>query len=205
MSINIVNITLKDLPTLADQLAGQIRSNGFPVGHILYIERAGRLPGYLLQSRLGGSISGVRTERPRNLLKELLSPLIPFIPLGIRDKLRKGELRAYQRLSKRKVEFKEELPHSQTHLLVIDDSIDSGYSVQAVLKTLLEKGFARNRIKIGAINTTLQSHAVDPDFLCFENQIISFPWSRDSMERKTYLQLYRNCPQSLKEPGLLTY
>jgi hypothetical protein len=73
--------------------------------------------------------------------------------------------------------------------------------VQAVIRLLLLNGSAIDRIKIAVVNTTLHSHVVDPDYLCFEQKIVSFPWSRDSLERKKYSQLYRGCPQSLKALG----
>ena len=199
MSTDVFCVRLGDLPNLADKLAEQIKCSVPSIDHILYIESAGRLLGHLLQFRLGGNISGIRVERPTNMFKEMFVPLIPYIPERWRSELRKAELKGHQNWSKRNIKLVEDLPQKDKHLLIVDDALDTGYTMRAVLDLLYANGFKRNLISIAVINTTLQTSVVKPDFLCFNTRIICFPWSRDSKERGRYLQIYRNCPHALRE------
>jgi hypoxanthine phosphoribosyltransferase len=76
----------------------------------------------------------------------------------------------------------------------VDDAIDSGHSILSVINLLLAKGAQKNQIRIAAINTTNTSRVVEPDFVCFPETIIFYPWSRDSKEKREFLRIYSQCP-----------
>lgn len=182
-------VTIDDLPELADSLANQIRSSGYTFDHILYIEKAGQFLGFLLHERLGGTISGVRVCRPGGRLKKIVGPLLPLLPQKVRQLLRSIELHYYGQRSEREIRSLAHLPPHIRTILIVDDAIDSGSSVLAVLRYLMDLGFQQENLRVAVVNTTVSKRLVNPDYVCYQNALVCFPWSRDSNERATYLKM----------------
>jgi hypoxanthine phosphoribosyltransferase len=189
----IKEIRLKELPLISTGLADKIKASGFPVRSIVFIEKAGRIPGYLLQARLGGKIYGIQIIRPNSWLKRIAEPLLPFVPKKIRIYLRTADLGKHQNNSERKVSLNGGLPSGRSGILIVDDAIDTGYSILSVVKLLLSNGVPRDQIRIAAFNTTLSARVVEPDFVCYPETIIFYPWSYDSKEKKEFQRIYSSC------------
>lgn len=194
--LELYQINLKDLSELADNLAKQIKTDNLVFDHILYIERAGKLIGYLLHSRLGGNISGIRIGRPGSKIKSLLAPLLGSLPNGFRNILRNIELRFWGMISYRQVVAKDTLPQAESSVLIVDDACDSGRTINEAINLLLEQGLSLDRIRIAVITTTLNYSDVHPDYFCFLGRKISFPWSTDSIEYNLYNKIYKKIPDS---------
>ena len=68
-----------------------------------------------------------------------------------------------------------------SHLLVIDDAVDSGLTLKYVVGVLRASCNFPVEIFTAAITATRVSaeRAVDPDFVLFDGTLIRFPWSTD--------------------------
>ncbi len=190
-------VRLADLPAIAGDLAEQVRLSGFEPEHIIYLERAGRLPGYLLQARFGGSISAIRISRPGGKFKALLSPVFPLLPRPVIKWIRHLDLLRCRRRPARELAATITLPPCSGSILIVDDALDSGYSMKAAVDCLLQAGYRREQFRIAVINTTLSGRIIEPDYVIFHNTEITFPWSGDSIERRCYLELYEKCGQGV--------
>lgn len=186
-------VFLSELPYIVNELAQKIIENNFTPTFILYIERAGRLPAYLLHERLGGCIEGIFVSRPGGKLKTLLSPLLRLIPEKIRNTLRALELIFFRVVRRRKVEITNALPNIEDYVLIVDDAVDTGLSIESVVEILNSIGISESHLKIATITTTLANRRVQPDFVCFRGIKFVFPWSHDSMQHAEYQQIYELC------------
>lgn len=68
-------------------------------------------------------------------------------------------------------------------ILIIDDAIDSGNTLNNVIKKIEEETFG-NEIKTGVITVTTREPFIKPTFSIFNNILIRFPWSMDYKEEK---------------------
>jgi hypoxanthine phosphoribosyltransferase len=63
------------------------------------------------------------------------------------------------------------------NILIIDDAVDSGATLAAVISVI--HSCSPSTIKIAAITTTMPSPLVQPDFTLYNNVLCRFPWSLD--------------------------
>lgn len=64
-------------------------------------------------------------------------------------------------------------------ILVVDDAIDSGFTIEVVCNALRER-YVNPEIKIVVITVTTASPVVEPDFCKYHNRtLVRFPWSID--------------------------
>lgn len=65
------------------------------------------------------------------------------------------------------------------NILVVDDAVDSGATLQAVLKAVAEVPGTRD-VRSAVITVTTSSPRVSPDYALYRNStLIRFPWSKD--------------------------
>jgi hypoxanthine phosphoribosyltransferase len=99
------------------------------------------------------------------------------------------ELYHYERHAKRVAAVSQKLPLPTSNILIVDDAVDSGHSVLSVANLLVSLGFVEKNLRVAVINTTCINPVIDPDYVCFRNTMLCFPWSRDSLERGQYLKM----------------
>ncbi len=121
-----------------------------------------------------------RSSTPRK--KRLLSGILPFFPTWILDRLRIIESYMLARNVKNdavlpEVMFSGEI--SGGKILVVDDAIDSGRTMKAVLDSLVERGVSRDDIFTAVITVTTDSPLIKPDYYIYNKTLIRFPWSID--------------------------
>ncbi|WKW45649.1 phosphoribosyltransferase family protein [Myroides sp. JBRI-B21084] len=74
--------------------------------------------------------------------------------------------------------YSSELPENITKILIIDDAIDSGKTIQQVKNTLQNK-FPNAQIKTAVFVCTLKNALIKPNYYLYQNVLIRFPWSKD--------------------------
>lgn len=81
-------------------------------------------------------------------------------------------------------------------ILIVDDSIDTGYSMKEVslfLKKCMTPYHLNQKIRFAAINVWSKSSAViHTDFYTYKNIIIATPMSNDSPYHEEFLRLYND-------------
>lgn len=143
---------------------------------------------------------GIHAEREGSKLKELISPILRCLPQGIKLGLRKMELASgvHKEYKERKIywdnsEICLRILKNKKNILVVDDSVDTGYSMISVVQKIRRDVGEDVTIKTAAINCWSKSSSViRTDFFNYEDTIIQTPMSKDSKEYSTFEQLYSN-------------
>ena len=191
-SLPVKDINLDLLGIYSKELASNINQSGFTPNHILFVERAGLLIGSQIADYFDCSISGIATKRTGGATKSRLKVFLRYLPRFITHFLRRMEINSsiHEVKSERKIVTDYPLPGKDRKILLVDDAIDTGYSIQAVIEFLLAEGFKRDLIKVAVITTTAKNAKYKADFSLFDEVICAFPWSYDSREYDKAWLLY---------------
>lgn len=136
----------------------------------------------------------IYATRKGGKIKKIMKPFMKFVPKKILISLRKKEMNSnYHEINnKRDVKFsidKFKKYEECNKILLVDDSIDSGYSIIEVKKAI-EKFFKNAEIKVAVFNTMNKS-SVKPEFTLYEDTMICGPWSNDSKYYNSFINEYR--------------
>ena len=141
--------------------------------------------------RLGVGGVPLFIQRPGGDAKGRLARVLARLPTWAKDLLRQIEARLLWRRMKheRLLGDAPAVSFSGCRVLVIDDAVDTGTSVQMARTWVTQQGARPEDVKVAAITvtTTLAQGAVD--FTLFR-QMCRFPWSSDSRELVRYQQAY---------------
>lgn len=125
----------------------------------------------------------VELQRPSTHHKSLVAGLLPMLPLRILDFMRIAESRLLALRPRRRV-GRVEIPAEITGLkakriLVVDDAIDSGVTMEAIVGSLREACPAA-QVRSAVITVTTSRPLISPDYALYRNKtLIRFPWSMD--------------------------
>jgi hypoxanthine phosphoribosyltransferase len=187
-----ISVHLKDIPNTISRLVTQIQQRAFNPDHILYIESAGWLLGEELAKQMGCSASGIVAKRKGNRLKQFVAPLFSYFPEELAHQIRRLELgsRIHAQVATRQVSLRAELLTPWKRLIIIDDAVDSGNSLQSVVEFLQSKGFAQSDILTAAITVTSSTPVIKPDVSLY-SEVVIFPWSPGSKDWRAYQEIVR--------------
>lgn len=195
--IDIVN--LEKLKVFSNKLAKKVKNSDFNPEHILYIERAGLFIAREIANSLNCNISGIYASRRGSSIKSKINIILRCLPKRITDFLRRIEeqsnLRGAQK--ERNVYMKGNLPPYDKNILIVDDAIDTGYSILAVIDFLVSRGYQKSKIRAAVITTTRNNPEYHTDFSLFYNTSFAFPWSYTSKEYKLCWEMHKRYKTSL--------
>lgn len=143
---------------------------------------------------------GIHAEREGGKLKELISPVLRCLPQSVKLSLRKMELASgvHKEYKERKIYWDNSdvclrVLKNKENILVVDDSVDTGYSMISVVQKIRRDVGEDIIIKTAAINCWSKSLSViRTDFCIYEDTIIQTPMSKDSQEYSVFEFLYNN-------------
>ena len=167
---------------------------------VVYIARGGYLIGETIANYFKVDNIGIHAEREGSRLKELISPLLMCLPQSIKLSLRKMELASgvHKGYKERKLYWDSsdrcfEILNNKKNILVVDDSVDTGYSMSNVVQEILREVGKNVIIKTAAINCWSKSFPIiKTDYFCYADTIIQTPMSKDSKEYSKFESLYNN-------------
>ena len=139
----------------------------------------------------------INATRKGNKLKKILAPFLKIIPKKIKIVLRKKEFNSnvHEANSERKVVYNKDiwkLYKDCKKILLIDDSIDTGYSIKSC-EEVLKSFFPDSVVKIAGLNFFEKSSTiVHVDYYIFKNTMLNGPWSNDSKYHHEFLNEYYN-------------
>lgn len=196
---NIEDINLLRIKEYSLRLAQRVNDSGYVPDHILYIERAGLLVGYEIAKYFDCNISGIYSSRSGQSIKSRAKVILRYLPRAVTHLLRNIEIKSNIHAIKkeRNVYMGNLYPPNGRNILVVDDAIDTGYSLKAVLDFLLSKGYDRSHIKTAVLTTTLNGPIFWADISLFEQVSFVFPWSPDSKEYSQTWRLYEQLKASI--------
>jgi len=195
----VKDVDLSRLNEYSVELAKKVYKSGYVPEHILYVERAGLFVAYGIAKYFNCGISGIYATRSGVGLKSKTKSILKYLPRSITHILRNIELVSNIHAAKkgRNVHIKGEYPPKDKKLLIVDDAIDTGYSLQSVINFLNAKGYEGHRSKIAVLTTTRDDPMCRADIFLFDRVVLAFPWSFDSNEYKKAWQLYRKIRSSI--------
>lgn len=191
-------LSLKSLREESLKLARKIEKDYKP-DLVVYIARGGYLIGKEISDYFQVPCVGIHAEREGDKLKDFISPLLRLLPKRIKIFLREMELSSgvHEFNKDRKIYWDVdnkylECVSSKRKILVVDDSVDTGYSMLQVVGEISRK-FGQATIKTAALNVWNKSTEVCKiNFSNHKNIIITTPMSTDSKEYPLFESLYEN-------------
>jgi hypoxanthine phosphoribosyltransferase len=190
--VMVPSLNLHDIDDLTNKIAERIRSLDFSPSCILYIDRAGKYIGLKLASLFCVKCFGISASREGSKVKNFVQPFLRFLPETIAHYLRKVELGSgFHSLRKsRNVKFIHSAPSKNDYIVVVDDAVDTGYSMLRVLEFLESLGYDRKNILTAVITVTGRHPVFLPDVYLYE-YLITFPWSIGSRHYDEYIEFER--------------
>ena len=70
--------------------------------------------------------------------------------------------------------------HTQERLLVVDDAVDSGVTLETVIDLLRSTCPCQTEIRSAVITVTLEAPRTEPDYALYRGVLCRFPWSFDA-------------------------
>lgn len=196
---NVKDIDLLQLKDLSFELAKKVDKLGFKPQHILYIERAGLFVTHEVASYFSCPFSGIYANRTGTKIKSKIKFILRYLPRSITHLLLQIELRSNVHAVKkeRNVNMGGKLPSKDLKVLLVDDAVDTGFSLNAVLEKLQIHGFEKDQMKTAVLTITQKNPIYRPDITLFEHTTLAFPWSYDSREYKDAWRLYDKIKASI--------
>lgn len=196
--MDCVDLSLKKLYKSCRNWCEQIRPSYRPE-LVVYIARGGYIIGRAMQAGFGVPLVGIGAVRQGNSVKEYLFPVLAVLPRKICNAMRRMEIRSgvHQRQSARLVQFHRELadianPAAISKLLLVDDSIDTGHSMQQVREHVARQ-FPNAEIRIFVLNEMAsQQPVIRADYALYRDTAMRTPMSKDSREYYSFRKLYKN-------------
>ena len=200
-STKIEDVNLDALKKHSYKLAQKVRESGYVPEHVLYVERAGLFVAYEVAKYFDCGISGIYASRSGTSVKSKAKIILRYLPKTVTDVLRNIEVRSNIHVIKkdRHVYIERQYPANGKKILIVDDAIDTGYSLNAVLNFLKNNCHDRRQIKIAVLTTTRSDPKCRADISLFEQVSFAFPWSYTSKEYNQTWSLYEKLKASLSE------
>ena len=197
--MNSIVLSLENLEKESLSLARKVEAD-FRPDLVVYIARGGYLIGDTIAGYFNVDNIGIHAEREGGKLKELISPVLRCLPQSVKLSLRKMELASgvHKEYKERKIYWDNSdvclrVLKNKKNILVVDDSVDTGYSMISVVQKIRRDVGEDIIIKTAAINCWSKSLSViRTDFCIYEDTIIQTPMSKDSQEYSVFEFLYNN-------------
>lgn len=163
---------------------------------VIFVAKSGFLFAEQLASSFGCPMASVIASRPDNGKKDLVHMLLPKMPKSIIMALLKYKVsrKNYDEKTKRIVKSTSSLDNvdlsSKKGILIVDDSVDTGWSLVQVLEMLSQKGMKDN-YKVASYSVLSPSmKRIRVDYYRYLDTIVMTSTSRYSKEHDDFLYRY---------------
>ena len=194
--INIVPLSIQKVSLEGKKLAQEFEKKyQCSPDAVVFIAKGGYLIGQAVAEYFNIPFVEIKAQRSGGSIKKLLSPFVKCFPSSVKSFLRSQELRMgiHTKKMERNISFDERQIPSDAHwkkIFLVDDSIDTGHTIQACVDYLKLK-FPYAVIYTGGLNVWRQSFSVLAiDCALMYDTALQGPWSVDSLEYATYIKMY---------------
>ncbi len=196
--MNCIELSLKKLRKECNEWAKEIEKTYKP-DVIIYIAKAGYIIAYEFNEIFSGTLYGISAVRKGNSIKEFVAPIFRKLPNKVRNLIIGAELKSdfHKDNSERKIQYLDDFDkklnnEKKYNILIVDDSIDTGFSLKAVVDKIHED-FPNSNLKTAGLNVWDKSEKViKTDYALYRNTIIKAPMSKDSREYMDFIQIYED-------------
>jgi len=193
--MNYQELLIKDLEEVDKKLYEKLRKS-YDYDCVIFIARGAYLIGKDFANFNSVPLLEIYASRKGGKLKKIISPFLVLIPEKLKVFLRRKEMNSnvHAKNPDRDIKFDsvewEEYKNCK-RILIVDDSVDTGYSILAV-KNAISEFFKNAEVKVAVLNYFEKAKDVCvPDYYLYENTMIKGPWSNDSKENKVFLKKYQ--------------
>lgn len=187
-----VNVDLgpRDFALACAELAGQASS--FNPDLIVGIATGGVYVAEEMQPHLGNiPVAIIKLQRPGTAVKEKLGAraILKFLPERVTNVLRRIEVWFREKHLQRGIAAPQGVPRpaenwdesvtAASRIIVVDDTIDSGRTIAAVIDYIAETNAAAE-VQTAVIASTWQNPPLTPDHCLYDRTLVRFPWSMDA-------------------------
>lgn len=164
---------------------------------VIFIAKGAFLIGQDLAELNNTPLLEICATRGGGKLKKLGKPVLKVIPNNLKIFLREKEFKSnyHSKHIDRKITYdteKWEKYINSKNILLVDDSVDTGYSIKTS-KEEIKSFFGNANLKVAALNVFEKSKdIVITDYFLYKDTMIKGPFSNDSKENKEYIKLYNN-------------
>lgn len=183
--MRVLTLNSTDFQAHCLKLAGQIAADGFRPDCIIGIRNGGAyVAAEMSRAFPEAECIEVSVSRPTHRHKNnaLMKSIVRKLPVWLLDALRMAESRVAQLRTKahRNAEINISDKINARNILVVDDAIDTGATLQLVLNALRER-FHDADIRSAVLTITTPAPCVTSNYFLFNNRtLIRFPWAIDS-------------------------
>ena len=187
--MQVISLTYEDVKKNCQQLYHKVCLSAFTPDLVLGIKTGGEDLAKLIYKEYKEDECQLRScsvfRKSSGAKKKIFKNILHLLPNFISDRLRIIEAKLFFTKKKRQIE-KVNLPQdisSFCKILIIDDAIDSGSTINAVVEAV-KKLNPKSDIKTCVITVTKKNPELLPDFYLFNNEtLIRFPWSMDAIKK----------------------
>lgn len=194
MKGNFIELKIGDTNILAVELLKMIEDFDFDT--VIYISKSGYLIGDAIGSISNKNTLEIKSKRPgadkkHKYLPEVVSKLPKDLIYYL--KVYERKLSYYDVASERTLYYDEEKVKDikPKKILIFDDAIDTGYTLQAVIDKIKEL-YEKAEIRVAVLNYFTDRQTLIPDYYLYTDSVISAPWTIDSKEYRDFIKLYEN-------------
>ena len=181
MGRRVVTLDNAALAEVCARLERSVLSSGFRPDAVLSIATGGIKVGELMFSKAPHLTT--KLQRPSTKAKKsFVKNIVKRLPRPVQDAMRVAEAGILELAPTRAADSSQViLPPLEDfkNILIVDDAVDSGATLETVLKAVGQAA-PEAIVKSAAVTVTTRQPLVTPDFSIFNNlTLIRFPWSMD--------------------------
>lgn len=184
--------------SLHKELSGvykEITDDRYEVDVVFFLGKGGLYIGQYFSEKFNCPLGEILVARKEPLPKKILKNMFKFFPKRLLKKMRSFEINSgYHKVKTERFVKINRLPNLSSSenlkILIVDDSIDTGYSIKSALD-ILKINYKNSQIRIASLNVFKDSFKViTPNYYKYSNKAIIGPWSLDSDEYKEFIDNY---------------
>ncbi len=182
MEFKILNLDLEMFANICHELEEKVSADGYMPDKVIGIPRGGsRMLPYMFCNTGHDNVTLIRPHY--SSIKKLVKHILYYTPRFINDWLRKAEAHWHIKRNGHMASTTIILPELSPgikNILLIDDAVDSGATLNAIVNKFA-KEMPDINVRTAAITVTNISPTHMPDYYIFNNStLIRTPWSIDS-------------------------
>lgn len=189
-----LELSLENVEEKSKELYNKIELDKYDYDLVIFIAKGSYPIGRELSRLKNVPLLEIKATRKGGNVKKFIRPLFKIIPKRMLINLRKREMNSeyHEKKQDRNIEFDYEIYIKYLEckrILLVDDSIDSGYSIIEAKKEI-EKFFNNSQVKVAVFNCMSKS-IIKPEYTIYEDMMICGPWSNDSSYYKEFCDSYK--------------